>query len=173
MKRMKKIFLFALCITLLICLSACNSSPSQQNNNSFEITQAANEIPLIRTLTATDTVDAIKSFEIIHEYNPTPTEITDKNDLKFLEKYTYSHIYPSDKLHELFLFPNNYRIIIKLNASENTLYLMKDGSIVKQQMCGDSGVTDVPFEVYTADNQYMLTHEKLIELLKKYDAYNK
>ena len=77
---MKKIFLFALCGILLICLSACGTTPSQQNNNSSEIAQNENQITLIRTLTATDTVDAIKSFEITHEYSPTPTEITDKND---------------------------------------------------------------------------------------------
>ena len=170
---MKKIFLFALCGVLMICLSACGTSTSQQTDVSSEITQNENERTLIRALTANDTVDAIKSFEITHEYSPTPTEITDKNDLKFLEKYTYSHVYPSDKLHELFLFPDNYFITIKANGSESKLYLMKDGNIVKQQMCGDSGVTDVPYEVYTADSQYMLNQENLIDLLKKYDAYNK
>ncbi len=170
---MKKIFLFALCSVSLVCLTACSSFPSQQSNISSKISQTKNQITLIRTLTATDTVDAIQSFEITHEYSPTPTEITDKNDLKFLEKYTYSHIYPSDKLHELFLFPDNYFITIKVSVSESKLYLMKDGSIVKQSMCGDSAVTDIPYEVFTADNQYMLNQKKLIELLKKYDAYNK
>lgn len=38
---------------------------------------------------------------------------------------------------------------------------------------GDSGVpeSEVPYEIYTADNEYNLTEERLIELLKKYDGY--
>ena len=173
MKEMKRIFLFVLCIILLICLSACSSSSSQQNSNLSEITQNSNEGTLIRALTATDTADTIQSFEITHEYNTNPTLITNKDDLKFLEKYTYSHIYPSDKLHELFLFPNNYFITIEVNGFKNKLYLMKDGSIAIKQMCGDSSITDVPYEVYTADDQYMLNQESLIKLLKKYDSYIK
>lgn len=170
---MKKIFLFALYGILLICLSACSPSPSQPNSNSSEFTESDNIRPLMRTLTATDTVDHIQSFEIVHEYSPNATVITDKNDLKFLEKYTYSHIYPSDKLHELFLFPDNCFITIEISGFKSKLYLMKDGSIAIQQMCGDNGVTDIPFEVYTADDQYMLNRERLIELLKKYDGYIK
>lgn len=169
---MKKLFLIAFCVILLFCLSACSSSSLQQNNNSSQLTQSENVQTLIAALTATDSVDKIQNFEIIHEFDGVGTIISDNNDLKFLEKYTYSHIYPSDKLHGLLLFPNNYIINLKVNGYTNNLYLMKDGSIAMRQMCGDSGVTDVPFEVYKADNQYMLNQERLIELLKKYNGYN-
>lgn len=169
---MKKLFSIILCVTMLVCLAACKT-PSAPTNNSSEINQNEYELTLIRALTATDDVSSIQSFEIIHEYSSDGTIISDSTDLKFLEKYTYSHIYPSDKLHELLLFPNTYIINITINDTVNKVYLLKDGSIVKSQMCGDSEVTDIDFDVYTADSQYMLTQERLIELLKKYDGYQK
>ena len=48
---------------------------------------------------------------------------------------------------------------------------MKDGSIAKKEMCGDSEVTDVSYELYRAEEKYMLNEERLIELLKKYNGY--
>ena len=60
-----------------------------------------------------------------------------------------------------------------VNGFETSMYLLKDGSIVKKEMCGDSGVpeSEVPYELYTANNDSTLTEERLIELLKKYDGY--
>ena len=49
---------------------------------------------------------------------------------------------------------------------------MKDGSIAMKQMCGDSEVEEVSYEVYKADDQYMLDEKRLIELLKKYNSYD-
>lgn len=168
---MKKIFSLAICVLLLFCLSACKLTQSTQNNDLSKSIQNENKASLIRALTATDDVTAIQSFEIINEYSANPTMISDNNDLNFLKKYYYSHTYPTDELHKLFTFPNNQIINVKVNDYINTLYLMKDGSIAMQQMCGDSEVEEVSYEVYKADNQYMLDEERLIELLKKYNGY--
>lgn len=169
---MKKYFLLTICVLLLFCLSACNLTQSAQGDNSSEGIQNENEASLIRALTATDDVAAIQSFEIINEYSANTTIISDNNDLNFLKKYYYSHIYPTDELHKLFTFPNNQIINVKVNDYINTLYLMKDGSIAMKQMCGDSEVEEVSYEVYKADDQYMLDEKRLIELLKKYNSYD-
>lgn len=169
---MKKIFSIIIGVILLFCLSACKSTPSPQSNNLSESNQNEYEPSLIRALSATDDVTAIQSFEITHKYSAKTTIISDNNDLKFLKEYTYSHIYPTDELHELFIFPENAIINLKINDYTSTLYLIKDGSIVMRQMNGDSGVTDVPYKVYKADDQYMLDEQRLIELLKKYNGYD-
>ncbi len=169
---MKKYFLLTICVLLLFCLSACNLMQSTQSNNSSESVQNENKASLIRALTATDDVTTIQSFEIISEYSANTTIISDNNDLNFLKKYYYSHIYPTDELHKLFTFPNNQIINVKVNDYINTLYLMKDGSIAMKQMCGDSEVEEVSYEVYKADDQYILDEKRLIELLKKYNSYD-
>ena len=48
----------------------------------------------------------------------------------------------------------------------------KDFAIQMKQMCGDSEVEEVSYEVYKADDQYMLDEKRLIELLKKYNSYD-
>ena len=154
---MKKLFAFTICLAILFCFTACDSAENDSSNS------------LVRALTGTDDLTSITKFEIIHGYGDSVTEITDISDLKFLKQYTYSHPYPSEKLHELFLFPNNLIINYKLDGSdERSMYLMEDGSIVKTVMYGDSEVEETSFEVYTANEKYMLNTERLKSLLIKY-----
>lgn len=164
---MKKLLSFAMCIILLFCLSACKTK--QPANDSSTTDTVEQSVSLVRVLTATDDVKNIESFEIVHRYGD-PTEITNKDDLKFLEKYYYSNVYEGE-LHELLTFPKNQRINIKVNGYSNTLYLMDDGSIVISEMKGDSEVKETSFEVYKAESGYMLNSKNLIKLLKKYNAY--
>lgn len=162
---MKKLAIL-ICVLLLLSASACKSSDSKQSDDAPK-SNAENSVTLIRALRGTDNISVIKSLSILHEYSANETEITDSSDWAFLEKYTYSHIYPTEELHEVFTFPKTN--IIQIDDFAEQLYLMKDGSIVKREMCGDSGVEDVPYEVYKAEEKYMLNEEKLIALLKKYD----
>lgn len=163
---MKKFITLIICILLLLSASACKTSVSKPSDNSSK-PNTENSISLIRALRGTDNIFIIKSLSIVHEYGADKTEITDSNDWTFLGKYTYSHIYPSEELSVLFTFPGTN--IIQIDNSGEQLYLMKDGSIVKQEMCGDSEVTNRTYEVYQAEEKYMLNEEKLITLLKKYD----
>ncbi len=134
--------------------------------------KAENNGSLLLALTGTNDVTQIKGFEIIHKYGGVTTDITDTNDLIFLKEYTYSHEYPQKELHKLFAFPENQMIKVESDFQKHqTMYLMKDGSIAIQTMSGDSGVTDVSYDVYTADKEYMLNEKALIKLLKKYGGY--
>ncbi len=131
------------------------------------------ESPLLPRLIGSSDVALIDNFKITHGYSAIATSITDKSDFKFLEKYTYSHLYPSDQLHKLFLFPEN--AIIELNSGNINvwqLYLMKDGSIAVMRQVVNNGVTETKYDVYTADKEYSLDEDALIKLLKKYDGYN-
>ncbi|MBQ0083732.1 MAG: hypothetical protein KBS52_03080 [Clostridiales bacterium] len=76
---------------------------------------------------------------------------------------------PADKLEELFVFPDTHTIQIKTSFSTVCLYVMKDGRIVKQVMCGDSEVQEKDYEVYSADEKHLMTKQRLTDLLKKYE----
>ncbi len=140
-----------------------------QNRPNAEWTYTNKSLLLVRIF-GTNDANLIDNFVITHGYGDKSTAITDKNDLKFLEKYAYSHKYPSDKLHELFVFPQNQ--LVQLNSGNiinHSMYLMEDGSLVLQSRKTDNGnVVETLFDVYTADSKYMLDKSALIELLKKY-----
>lgn len=154
---MKKFLAFAICLAILFCFTACDSAESDSSNS------------LVRALTGTDELTSITKFEIIHNYGDTLTEITDYSDLEFLKKYSYSHIHPSDKLHELFIFPKNLTMQCKLDGSdERTMYLMPDGSLGLIKTEVKDGVEVFLCEVYTAEEKYMLNTERLKTLLQKY-----
>lgn len=152
---MKRLFALLICIVLIFSLTACNSGETK--------------LTLVRALTGTDDLKSITKFEIIHNYGDSVTEITDYSDLEFLKKYGYSHIYPSDKYHELFLFPKNCLIKFKLSdADDRTMYLMPDGSLGLIKTEVKDGVEVFLCEVYTAEEKYMLNTERLKTLLQKY-----
>ncbi len=134
--------------------------------------KAENNGSLLLALTGTNDTNEIRGFEIIHKYGGVTTDITDTNDFAFLKEYTYSHEYPQKELHKLFSFPETQMIKIESNfQNHQTLYLMSDGGIAVQTMSGDNGVTDISYDVYTADKEYMLNEKALIKLLKKYGGY--
>lgn len=163
---MKKFLMCIICLLSILSISSCSTIDLQPNDFSSALSSEKG-VTLIGALRGTDNISSIKSLSIVHEYGADKTEITDSNDWTFLEKYTYSHIYPSEELSVLFSFPGTN--IIQIDDVGEQLYLMKDGSIVKREMCGDSKVEDVPYEVYKAEEKYILNEEKLIALLEKYD----
>ena len=133
-------------------------------------TTTQNEQTLIMALIGDDNTDAIDKIEILSGEYDVPVQISDKNDFAFLTQYYYSHLYPSEKFHELFLFPENSIMNVWINGAQSVMYLTQDGSIVIQEMCGDNGVEERNYEVYTAEDKYVLTEEKLSDLLKKYES---
>lgn len=170
---MKKVFVLVMVLGLCFGLCSCKKAEPTQSNNSVESNIYEYKTTLIRNLTATENVGEIESFAINYENSADTVFITDKNDLEFLLNYTYGGRFPTDRLHELYVYPPYCVLTATVNGYETTMYLLKDGSIAKKEMCGDSGIpeSEVPYEIYTADNEYNLTEERLIELLKKYDGY--
>ncbi len=148
--------------------------PFGDYDDEFSVMQYAAAIDgsLLLTLTGTNDTSDIKIFQIIHKYGGVTTDITDKDDLAFLDKYIYSHQYPQNELHKLFTFPETQMIKVETDfADYTTMYLMDDGSIAIQTMNGDSGVSEISYDVYTADNKDILDEKALIKLLKKYGGY--
>ncbi len=170
---MKRILALVMVLGLCFGLCSCKKAEPNQNNTSVASNNQEYKPTLIRNLTATENVGEIESFAINYENSADTVFITDKNDLEFLLNYTYDGRFPTDRLHELYVFPSYCVFTATVNGSKTTMYLLKDGSIAKKEMCGDSGIpeSEVPYEIYTADNEYNLTEERLIELLKKYDGY--
>ena len=170
---MRKAFVSVMILGFCFILCSCKNSEPTQSNDSIESNIGEYKTTLVRDLTATENVGKIENFAIDYKNSTGTVFITDKNDLEFLLNYTYGGRFPTDRKHELYVYPPYCVFTVSVNGCENTLYLLKDGSIAKKEMCGDSGVpeSEVTYEIYTADNEYNLTEERLIELLKKYDGY--
>lgn len=170
---MKKAFVLIMVMGLFLGLCSCKKAEPPQNNTSIESNTDEYKTTLIRNLTASENVGEIEKFEINYENSTGMVLVTDKQDLEFLLKYTYNGRFPTDRLHEVYVYPPYCLLNATVNGSETSMYLLKDGSIVKKEMCGDSGVpeSERSYEIYTSDNEYKLTEERLIELLKKYDGY--
>ncbi len=166
---MKKIFVLSLALFLCISICACRKS---EPSESYAIGEEKYKNSLVYNLTKTGNFDNILSFVISHKYDDEPTFISDKNDLKFLNYYHYSgEQYPMDKLDELFVFPENTVLTIKAEGGyDKPHYLLSDGSIVVPQDKSDTDTTKVSYDIFKADKENMLTEEKLIALLKKYDG---
>ena len=167
---MKRIFVLILSLCLVLGLCACKKEGSAKSNNSQANDSEEYKTTLIRNLTASEDVSNIESFKIEYKNAAEPIFVTDKNDLEFLKEYTYGGDFPTDRLKELYVYPPH--CLITVNESEK-MYLLEDGSIAKEVMCGDSEVpeSERTYEIYTADKESRLTEEKLIALLKKYDGY--
>ncbi len=156
------IVIVAIIATIAASVCLLTNPPAKDENNGS----------LLFALTGTNDVNQINDFKITHEYGGVSATITDKNDLKFLEKYRYSHLYPTNQLQELFVFPGNLRITINSGSiNVHELYLMQDGSIVVERTAQTNGTTQTTYDVYTADGDALLDEAALIALLKKYGGY--
>ena len=143
---MKKTLSIIICCFLLFSFCSCNNA-----NNDFK------EGALLFDLGATS-LDGIDSCKIIDD-GPKPEIKLDKTEFKLLAKYRYKSEYPTDKLHELLVFPTNKLFQISVNGKMFSLYLMPNGDI------GVKISDDEPFKVYEADGKYKITPEKYQELV--------
>lgn len=164
---MKKVLAFLICALLILSASACGSLEVKEDNNSVNSSSEYSEI-LINT-------NLLSSISIHNVYDEELIRIPVKEDWAFFSKYTRSHTLTKEETNKLLVYPDTHIIYLNTISDDGEevvfekIYLLKDGGIVKRQMCGDSGVTDVPYELYKAEEKYMLNEEKLITLLKKYD----
>ena len=91
-----------------------------------------------------------------------PEILLPKEEYNLFAKYRYESDYPSDKLHELMVFPTNKLINISVGGNNYVLYLRKDGSI------GAKLSEEAGFKLYQADVSNRITPEKYEKLIKKY-----
>lgn len=164
---MKRILI--LCLILCLGLCACQKAEPSESNNSNSNGSGEYKTTLIRNLTASEDVSNIESLKIEYKNAAEPIDVTEKNDLNFLKEYTYGGDFPTDRLHELYVYPPH--CLITVNESIK-LYLLEDGSIAKQVMSGDSEVSESQktYEIYTASDENRLTENKIISLIDKYKS---
>lgn len=164
---MKKVLAFLICALLILSASACGSLEVKEDNNSVNSSSEYSEILI--------NANVLYSISIHNVYDEELARISVKEDWAFLSKYTKSHTLTKEETNKLLVYPDTHIIYLNTISDDGEevvfgkIYLLKDGGIVKRQMCGDSGVKDVPYELYKAEEKYMLNEEKLITLLKKYD----
>ncbi len=124
---------------------------------------------LLRNMTASDDLNNIDSITVLDETCIAKPYPMDKDNIEFLQKYTYSHYRVTKKEYAEQLLKDKTEFSLKIitkTGEEIYLYIMQDGSIAKAQMSGDSEVPDIAYDFYTADKEYMITQEKL-ELLSE------
>ena len=85
-----------------------------------------------------------------------------KEEYGLFAKYRYESDYPSDKVHELMVFPTNKLINISVGGNNYVLYLRENGSI------GAKLSEEAGFKLYQADVSNRITPEKFKSLVNKY-----
>ncbi len=124
---------------------------------------------LLRNMTASDDLNNIDSITVLDETCIAKPYPMDKDNIEFLQKYTYSHYRVTKKEYAEQLLKDKTEFGLKIitkTGEEIYLYIMQDGSIAIAQMCGDSEVPEIAYDFYTADKENRLTKEKL-ELLSE------
>ena len=143
---MKKTLLIIICCFILLALCSCATANTDFKEGSLLFDMGA---------TSFESIDSC----IINDDGPIPEIILDKAEYDVFAKYRYKNDYPSDKLHELMVFPTNKLINVTVNDNTFALYLMPNGDI------GVKISDDEPFKVYEADGKYKITQEKYNELI--------
>ena len=150
---MKKILLVLLVFVLTMAFCSCSKENTFVEGN------------LLYDLGAKSFED-IEKVEFWHkEYQGTyeeKVEITEKQDIEVLCDYTYSSVYPRDKLHELLVFPTN-SIYVTINGVQHRLFLGDDGSLTTVLVDNMYNTT------YKAEEGKGITTSVWKEFIEKYD----
>ena len=149
---MKRILLFVTAFVVIITLCGC-----------VNLTVAGNDFAegsLLFDMGA-NSIDDIDYCKIIDD-GAIPEIFIEQDDFDLFAKYRYKDDYPSDKLHELMVFPTNKLINISVDEKVFGLYVMEDGNI------GVRISEEEGFKVYQADKENQITSDKYYNLVKKY-----
>ena len=149
---MKRVLLVITVFFIIVTLCCCGN-PTVTNNDFVEGS-------LLFDIGA-NSIDDIEYCEIIDD-GAIPEIFIGEDDFNLFAKYRYKSNYPSDKLHELIVFPKNKRMIICVNGNVFALYIMEDGNI-GVQISEEEG-----FKLYQADKKNQITSDKYDKLVKKY-----
>ncbi len=174
MKKTIKIFAIFFSVVILLTFCSCkatdkaqlsSSIPALQENSNTHIGNIDYNSTLLRRMDATNKIENIESIKILSGSCATGAPVlTNKNDFEFLQKYIHSHDRTDKKENWDAWLKENTDFCLEIDTKqqgEYYLYLTKDGSIAVQQMCGDSEVPEITYEIYTADANDVLTKEKL------------
>ncbi len=167
----KTIKIFTILFSVIFALSLCSCKEKDKTQLSSTPTTTPNSRTLLWAISASDNLNNIGGIRIVTASCTIGAPvINDKADMEFLQNYTYSNSRTTKKglENQLLKDKTNYSFeVVTKNQSKYFLYLMQDGSIAIQQMCGDSEVSEISYDFYTADKEDMLTKEKLESLTSK------
>ena len=149
---MKKLLLSITCFLLTLALCGCGSHALLRDDFA--------EGSLLFDMGA-GSAESIEKCTIIDD-GAVPEILLPKEEYNLFAKYRYKSDYPSDKLHELMVFPTNKLINISVGGNNYVLYLRKDGSI------GAKLSEEAGFKLYQADESNRITPEKFKSLVNKY-----
>ena len=150
---MKKISLILMIIVLiLVCCSCGKKSTFVEGNLLYDL--------------GAKSLDDIEKVEFMYEeyesYYSDRLEITENEDIQMLCRYIYSMDYPTDKLHEIYVFPSN-SFYVTIGDVEYQLFLGEDGNL-----------TTVPnndlnkARTYKVENGKGFTYDVCEHLIEKY-----
>ena len=150
---MKKII--AIILIIILNLSLCGCSGKEK------ITEDS-----LLYLCGAKTIQDIEKIEFIHQdyqnYQEGEIEITQTQDFEIFKYYKYQSDFPSDRVHELHLYPTN-RFTITVNEEIYRFYLQDNGSLTYIPTDNTAPKT------YTAENNRGITKQKFNELIVEYD----
>ncbi len=142
------LFVFLLAVTLCACGNrALSSDDLAEGSLLFDM--------------GAGSAESIEQCTLIDD-GAVPEILLPKEEYNLFAKYRYESDYPSDKLHELMVFPTNKLINISVGGNNYVLYLREDGSI------GAKLSEEAGFKLYQADVSNRITPEKYEKLIKKY-----
>lgn len=141
-------------IGFLITVALCGCGNRALSSNDFA------EGSLLFDMGASST-ESIEQCTLIDD-GAVPEILLPKEEYNLFAKYRYESDYPSDKLHELMVFPTNKLINMSVDGNNYALYLRNDGSI------GAKLSEEEGFKLYQADESNRITPEKFKRLVKKY-----
>ncbi len=173
MKKTLKIFAILFSVVVVLTFCSCKAKDESSHTSSTPKTEKSSTIidsqsvdtaseTLLRRISAAEDLNTIVSITILSDTDN--TAITDKVAMDFLKKYTFSHTREDKRENwDGWLKENSILTLVvdTKTQGEYYLYLMQDGSIAIQVMCGDSEVPDLSYDFYVANKDDMLTKEKL------------
>lgn len=149
---MKKILLAIVSFTFIVILCSCG--------NQIDINKDFVDGSLLFDMGANSMHD-VEYCKIIDD-GDIPEIFIGEDDFYIFAKYRYKCDYPSDKLHEILVFPTNKLLNISVDDKTFALYLRENGDICVR-ISEQEG-----FKVYETDKNNRITAEKYDRLIKKY-----
>ena len=119
---------------------------------------------LLRRISANSDLDTIERIMICEETCTSVSPLMDKQNFVFLQKYTFSHTKTDKRENWPDWLKTNSTLTITINTKTQgtySLYLIGNGSIAIQEMCGDSETPEITYEFYTAKDEDVLKKENI------------
>ena len=138
------------------------TSPNEDNSTDTQL--------LLRRISANGDLNTIESIIVREETCTDNAPFMDKENFDFLQKYSFSHTKTDKRENWYGWLKENSTLTLTVTTKtqgDYLLYLIQDGSIAIQEMCGDSEAPEITYEFYKAETQDVLTKENINLILSQ------